>query len=94
MKISELKANQRATIEGRVVSKDEISEVSTMAGKVVKVANAVLQDDTGRITLVLWAEDAERIKKGDRVKVENGWVSEYKGILKISAGRSGKIIKL
>jgi replication factor A1 len=94
MKISELKANQRATVEGRVVSKDEISEVSTMAGKVVKVANAVLQDDTGRITLVLWAEDAERIKKGDRVKVENGWVSEYGGILKISAGRSGKIIKL
>ncbi len=94
MKISELKANQNATIEGKVVSKDEMSEVSTMSGKVVKVANAVLQDDSGKVTLVLWAEDAERIKKGDRVKVENGWVSEYGGILKISAGRNGKIIKL
>ncbi|MEM2948538.1 MAG: OB-fold nucleic acid binding domain-containing protein [Candidatus Anstonellales archaeon] len=94
MKISELKANRNATVEGKVVSKDEPTEVTTMAGKVVKVANAVLQDETGRITLVLWAEDAERIKKGDRVRVENGWVSEYGGILKLSAGRSGKIIKL
>ncbi|MEM4194941.1 MAG: OB-fold nucleic acid binding domain-containing protein [Candidatus Anstonellales archaeon] len=94
MKISELKANRNATVEGKVVSKDEPTEVTTMAGKVVKVANAVLQDETGRITLVLWAEDAERIKKGDRVRVENGWVSEYGGILKLSAGRSGKIVKL
>lgn len=94
MKISELKANRNATVEGKVVSKDEISEVSTMSGKVIKVANAVFQDETGKITLVLWAEDAERIKKGDRVRVENGWVSEYGGILKISAGRNGKIVKL
>ncbi|MGB9719259.1 MAG: OB-fold nucleic acid binding domain-containing protein [Candidatus Anstonellales archaeon] len=94
MKISELKANQNATVEGKVASKDEVSEVSTMSGKVVKVANAVLQDDSGKITLVLWAEDAERIKKGDKVKIENGWVSEYGGILKISAGRSGRIVKL
>ncbi|MEM4707131.1 MAG: OB-fold nucleic acid binding domain-containing protein [Candidatus Anstonellales archaeon] len=94
MKISELKANRSATVEGKVVSKDEPTEVTTMAGKVVKVANAVLQDETGRITLVLWAEDAERIKKGDRVRVENGWVSAYGGILKLSAGRSGKIVKL
>lgn len=94
MKISELKANQNATVEGKVASKDEASEVTTMSGKVVKVVNAVLQDESGKITLVLWAEDAERIKKGDRVRVENGWVSEYGGIIKISAGRSGKIIKL
>jgi len=94
MKISELKANQKATVEGEVVSKDEVAEVRTMGGKVVKVANAVLEDESGRITLVLWADDADRIKKGDRVKVENGWVSEYAGILKISTGRNGKIIKL
>ena len=54
MKISELKPGVgNASIEGEVVSKEEPREVRTKFGKTMRVANAVLKDDSGQVTLSL-----------------------------------------
>ena len=91
MKISELKPGMTATIEGEVISIEPTREVRTKFGKPIKVANAKISDGTGEIIVTLWENDIERISIGDKIEIENGWVSEFKGTLQITAGREGKI---
>ena len=94
MKISELKANTgNASIEGEVISIEEPRDVMGKFGKRLRVASATLKDDSGEIVLSLWNDDADKFAQGDKVKITDGWVSEYKGQLRISAGRNGKIEK-
>ncbi|MCX6770129.1 MAG: OB-fold nucleic acid binding domain-containing protein [Candidatus Micrarchaeota archaeon] len=95
MKISELKAGTgNASIEAEVVSMEEARDVMGKFGKRLRVASATLKDDSGEIVLSLWNDDADKYAQGDKIKITDGWVSEYKGQLRISAGRSGKIEKI
>jgi replication factor A1 len=95
MKVSELKAGTgNVDIQGELVSKEEGRDVITKFGKKTRVANATLKDDSGEITLSLWGDDADTFAQGDTVKIEKGWVSEYKGNLQLSAGKFGKIQKV
>ena len=92
MKISELKPGTgNANVEVEVVSVDEAREVMTKLGRRTRVANATIKDDSGEMTLTLWGDDIDRIKEGDKLSIENGWVSEFKGTVQISAGKYGKI---
>jgi len=95
MKISELKAGTgNASIEAEIVSMEEPREVMGKFGKRLRVASANLKDDSGEIVLSLWNDDTDKFVQGDKLKITDGWVSEYKGQLRISAGRSGKIEKV
>jgi len=56
------------------------------------VCNSAVKDAEGvEVSFTLWNEDYKKIKDGDKVKITNGWVTEYKGKLQISAGRNGTI---
>ena len=91
MKISELKVNQgNVDVEGIIKS---IAEARTFNkyGKDLKVANAVLEDESGNIKLSLWNDDILKVKEGDKIKIINGYVSEFNGIKRISSGKYGKI---
>ncbi len=95
MKISELKAGTgNATVEGEITAKEETREVITKFGKRTRVANATIRDDSGEITLSLWGDDIDRVEVGDKIQIENGWVSEFKGNVQLSAGKYGKINKV
>jgi len=92
VKISDLKPGTgNINIEAEVVSVEEPREVLTKLGRRTRVANAIIRDESGEITLTLWGDDIDRVKEGDRVSIENGWVSEFKGTTQISAGKYGKI---
>jgi len=94
MKISELKAGTgNVDLEGEISVKEEPRDVITKFGKKTRVANAKLKDDSGEITLSLWGDDADAFAQGDSIKIEKGWVSEYKGNMQLSAGKFGKITK-
>jgi replication factor A1 len=91
-KISELKPGMgNADIEAEVIAIDEPREVVTRFGRKTRVANATIRDDSGDVTLTLWGDEIERIAIGDKIKIENGWISEFKGNLQISAGKYGKL---
>jgi len=95
MKISELKSGTgNVTVEGEFTEVSEPREVVTKFGKRTQVADAKLKDDSGEITMSLWGDDAAKYAAGDKVKIENGWVSEFKGNVQLSAGKYGKITKL
>lgn len=96
MKISDLKAGTgNVNLEAEVAELEEPREVVTRYGKRMRVANATLRDaDGGEIILSLWGDDIEKVSKGMRLRIENGWVSEYKGNLQLSTGKYGKLVVL
>ena len=94
MKISELKdGTGKVNIEAKVIEKEATREVNTKFGR-SKVANAVIEDDSGTIALTLWGDDADKVKEGDSLKIENGFVKEWNGTLQLSVGKYGKMTVL
>jgi replication factor A1 len=94
MKITDLNADSRKVdLEAVVTEMEEPREITTRYGK-TKLANAVLEDDGGSVTLVLWGDQTEKLKEGDRIRIENGFVKEWNGALQLSIGKYGKLIVL
>src|SRR3989338_8444500 len=86
MKIVDLKDGAgKVDVEGKIVEKEEPREVNTKFGR-TKVANAVIEDESGSIVLVLWGEQADNINEGDTVKIENGYVKEWNNSLQLNVG--------
>lgn len=94
MKVAELQPRQgKVDVE---VSISDLQEARTISkpGFSGKVQNATVRDDSGSIKITLWNDDAEKYAVGDRIRISNGYVSEYQGELQLSAGKFGKIEKL
>lgn len=91
MKISELKAGQgKVDVQCKVKSKAE-PRVMQKYGKDLKVANAIVQDDSGEIKLTLWNADVDAVNVGDTIKITNGYVSEFNGEKQLTSGKFGKL---
>ncbi len=88
--ISSLRANSNATIEATIVSISAPRDVTTQRGP-GRVADATLKDDSGTIVFTLWNEDVTKYKVGQKVKITDGWVKDFKGKLQIALGRSGSV---
>ncbi len=95
MKISELKVGSvNGEVSGEIIDLEDARDVINKYGVKMKVASGTLKDDSGNIKLTLWNDDAGKFKVGDKVKITNGWVSEFKGTKQISSGKMGKIEKI
>lgn len=91
MTIAELNSNSRkVNITATVTEKEEPRDVTTRYGK-TRVSEATIEDDSGNIKLVLWGDEIDGIKIGDKVKIENGFIKEWNGEMQLSAGKYGKI---
>ncbi len=92
MKIAELKqGSAKVNITAKVVEKEAPREVNTRDGRRTKVANAVLEDESGTIALTLWGDEIDKVNQDDMVKIENGFVKEWNGSLQLSVGKFGKM---
>lgn len=91
MKISEIKNNEgKINIEADVVELGPVREINKY-GKNLRVTNAVIQDESGKIKLTLWNDEIEKVHKGDRVKVTNGYAKSFQDELQLTAGKFGKV---
>ena len=91
MEIKDIQANQgNIDIVAVIVEKEEPRSFEKF-GKVGKVCNAKLKDDSGEIKLTLWNDDIEKVNQGDKIHLENGWCSEFRNEKQLSTGKSGKI---
>lgn len=89
--IKDLKAREgKVEITVEVVDKADVKEFSKF-GKSGRVCNAKVKDESGEITLTLWNEDIDKVNVGDKIKISNGYVSEWQGELQLSTGRFGKL---
>lgn len=91
MKIKDLQVNQgNVDVAGEITEKEEPRTFEKF-GKAGRVCNAKVKDDTGSVILTLWNDDIDKLKVGDKIQLQNGWCSEFKGAKQVSAGKFGKI---
>ncbi|HZX19745.1 MAG TPA: SOSS complex subunit B family protein [archaeon] len=91
MKVSELKARAPVPeIELEIVSKGEIRKWASDSGEGT-VCNCAGKDKTGEVSVSLWNADCDKVEEGDKIKITNGWVNEYRGQLQLSAGKKGSL---
>ncbi len=91
MQVKDLKPRQgNVNIELEVVEIGETREFQKF-GNTGRVANAIAKDSTGKIKVSLWNDDVDKVNVGDRIKITNGYVSEFQGEKQLSAGRLGKL---
>jgi len=91
MKINELKLGiGNVSIEGKVIDISETRDVQTKYGK-RSVADALIEDETGQITLSLWQDQINRVSIGDKVNISGAFITQFRDELRLSIPRSGKI---
>ncbi len=92
MKIGELQTGmKRIEIEAEVVDKGNPRQVQSRFGnETFNVADAMVQDETGVIKLTLWNEQIDQVKVGDKIKIENGYITSFKGEIQLNIGKYGK----
>ena len=78
-------------VQGKIRDKGEVRTVNTKFGE-TKVCDAYLEDESGRIKLTLWADDTEKVKNGDEVKLEGGYTPTFREVVQLNKGRKdGKL---
>ena len=91
VKISELKSGQgRVDVEAEVKSIEE-PRIFNKFGRDLKVANAMIFDDSGEIKLTLWNDDIGKVLAGKKIKITNGFVNEFQGEKQLTSGKFGKL---
>ncbi|MDO8481160.1 MAG: OB-fold nucleic acid binding domain-containing protein [Nanoarchaeota archaeon] len=91
MAIKDLQARQgNVNLTLDIVEKAAVREFEKF-GKKGRVCNAKAQDETGSITITLWNDDVDAVNVGDKIQIENGWVSEWQGELQLGTGKFGKL---
>lgn len=93
-KIDQLVDNMYSvSVEGKVSGISVPKKVNLKSGKTAMVVNAELTDDSGTISLVLWENNIDIVKVGDKIRVENAMVDSYHDNLQLKV-KYGRIIHL
>ncbi len=93
LKIKELRDGmKRVSVDAKVTEKSETREVlSRFKDQTYRVANAIIADETGTIKLTLWNDQIEQVNVNDMVKVENGYVTSFRGEIQLNVGKYGTL---
>ena len=92
-KVGELTPQSRAVnVTAKVVSKSEVRDIPMgRDGSAHKVCDALVGDETGAIYLTLWDDNIEKVNDNDTIRVENGYVTLFKGNMRLNIGKYGKL---
>ncbi len=82
---------RKVNVEAQVLETPNPSLVYTRYGNRAMVTNAWIEDETGKILLCLWNEQADSVTEGDTVQIKNASVSTFKGVRQLCLGRNGTI---
>ncbi|MGC8896491.1 MAG: hypothetical protein ACP5LB_07010 [Candidatus Bathyarchaeia archaeon] len=93
VKVSELTPQSRAVnVTAKVVSKSEIRNIATgRDGAPHRVCDALVGDETGCVYLTLWDDNIDKINEGDTIKVGNGYITLFRGNMRLNVGRYGSL---
>ncbi len=81
---------KRVSVEAKVVEKGDPREVkSRFKDETYRIVDAVVADETGSIKLTLWNEQIERVSVGDNIKIDNGYITSFKGEIQLNVGKFG-----
>jgi len=93
LKIKELRDGmKRVSIQAKVTEKSDPREVtSRFKDQTYKVSTALIADETGTIKLTLWNDQIDLVNVGDIVRVENGYITSFRGEIQLNAGKFGTL---
>ncbi len=91
--ISDLRPGRVATFEATVAKLEPAREVAQRSGGTTQVRHGTLRDGTGEVAFVLWGREVDLVAEGDRVRIVEGWIKDYKGRPEVSLGRTGRLEK-
>lgn len=83
--------NRLEPVEGTVESIGEPRTVNLKSGGQAQVADAILKDETGQIKLTLWDAQIGMVKPGSKIRIENGYISSFRGENSLNVGKYGKL---
>lgn len=91
--ISDLKPKaKQVNIRFKVISKAEVREVNSQYdGASHKVAEAVVGDGTGIITMTLWDDQIDQLEENKSYVLKNGYVGFFRNTLRLNIGKYGSI---
>src|SRR3990170_2402561 len=82
---------KKVTVEAEVLEAPKSSLVQTRYGNSALVTNALIADETGKIKLCLWNEQANYVNVGDTIQIKNASVSAFRGERQLRLGKIGTI---
>ncbi len=91
MKINELRPRTENVDLVATVTYKDAPRTFDKFGKVGTVCDTQIKDDTGEIKFTLWNEQVNQVGIGDIIHIQNGFADEFKGALKLSTGKFGKL---
>jgi len=84
--------SRQVNVTVKVVSKGEARETTSRRdGSTHRVVDALVGDETGSVYLTLWDDNIDKVKEGDTVNVKNGYVSLFRGSMRLNIGRYGSM---
>jgi len=94
MKISELTPGMRGVeIEAKILEISQPRQVrSRTTGKPLRVAEAIIADETGPITLTLWNDQIRQVKINNKIRINNGYITSFRGQKQLNVGRYDPLI--
>ncbi|MDI9644207.1 MAG: single-stranded DNA-binding protein [Candidatus Verstraetearchaeota archaeon] len=91
-KIEELNpASRSVDLLVKVLEVNPPREVSTKDGSQHRVAEVLVGDSTGCVLMSLWDSDIEKVQAGQSFWIRNGYVSLFRGNIRLNTGRYGTI---
>lgn len=82
---------KRVNLEAKVLQVEEPRMVHTQFGSNALLANATIEDATGKVKLCLWDQQVNSIHAGDAVQISNASVSTFKGEKQLRLGKTGAL---
>ena len=95
MRISDIQNEQKnVNIGGVVTYIGQSRDVSLKSGYVEKVTTITVQDDSGSIPVNIWGSMIDKIKLNSEIRLEKGYVNEFRNQLQFNLGYYGKLFIL
>ncbi len=92
VKLADVHPGQEATIQATVASMQPVRSFTRKNGRQGKVANVLLQDETGFLPVVFWNDDARKVENGElkanmTLKIINGYTKQGRNGVELHVGR-------
>ncbi len=84
-------SSRRVNVLGKVLSVGEAKAIQTKFGDQRSVTEVTIGDDTGKVILSLWGDQAEQAKSGETLTIGNGYVSLVRGHMRLNVGKYGSL---
>lgn len=82
---------KKVNLDAKVVEIEKPRMVYTQFGNNALLANAIIEDDTGKIRLCLWDQQVNAVATGNSIQITNASVSTFKGEKQLRLGKTGTI---